>query len=180
MNLNTAPTASDKIIDSLHQYQVVVEGCHLDGRTPCLIELSEDGFIDLTQDGLQPVQQIKGNNSTTAREWISLLEDQPQETTETEDDRSSLQGIKYGRKEERVIVLDEDTQVCETEDEASGVRRAIHQKYEPTAYHEVKEGIDCSGHETTASRQDYILLEDDLAGNDREVDEEEGEDALVD
>ncbi|KAF9141331.1 hypothetical protein BGX30_005010 [Mortierella sp. GBA39] len=152
----------------------VVEGCHLDDRAPCHIDFSKDDTKDLTQDGPQPVQQIKGNNSTTAREWISLLEDQSHETEETENYRGGLQGKKEG-----VILLDEDTQVCETEDEASGVRRAIYQEYEPKACHEVSE-IDCSGHETTASRQDSILVEDDFAGSDREVHEEEGEDTLVD
>ncbi|KAG9066642.1 hypothetical protein KI688_012550 [Linnemannia hyalina] len=174
MNVNATSTASAKSIDNLHQYQTVVEGCHFDGRTPCHTDFSEDDTIDLTQDGPQPVQQIKGNNSTPAREWISLLEVQSQETEETEDYRGGQQGKKEG-----VTLLDEDTLVCETEDEASGVRRAIYQEYEPKAYHEVSE-IDCSGHETTAPRHDSILVEDDCAGSDREVHEEEGENTPVD
>lgn len=160
-----------------------MDDCHIDDRTPCLVDLSEDDIIDLSNDDIvdlpQPVQQIKGANSATAREWVSLLEHQSQGTRETEDYCGVLQGMKKGRREE-VIVLDEDTQVCEIEDEESGMRRGIYQGYEPTAYHEVSERIDCRGHMTTAPRQDFTLVEGDLAGGDKEVDEEEEEDMLLD
>ncbi|KAF9547971.1 hypothetical protein EC957_007484 [Mortierella hygrophila] len=66
----------------------------------------------LTQDGPQPVQQNKGIDSTTTREWVSLLEERSQETEETEGYRGGLQG-----KKERMILLDEDTLICKTEDE---------------------------------------------------------------
>ncbi|KAK3834756.1 MAG: hypothetical protein JOS17DRAFT_772898 [Linnemannia elongata] len=184
MNVDTTPTASAKIIYNPHQYQAIVDDCHIGGRTPCLVDLSEDDPTDLSNEDIvdltQPVQQIQGNNSTASREWISLLEDQSQDTKETEGYYGGLQNMKKGRKKEGVIVLDENTQLFELEDEESGVRRGIEQEYEPTAFHEVSERINCSGHVTTAPRQDYMLVEDELAGGDREVDEEEGEDTLLD
>lgn len=198
MNVNTTLTASAKAIDSLHQYHTVVENSHLDGLTPCLIDLSEENIIDFSEDdiidlsaddiveftwdGPQPVQSIKSTISTTTQEWMSLLKDQCQEAKETKDYRGGLQDMRKWRNKEEVIELDGDTHVCEIEDEdeAPGAERAMYQEYEPTAYHDVGERIDSGGHEMTALRQDYILREDDLAGSDEEVDEKEGEDTLLD